>query len=107
GFDSSWVRSGDVTVIEGGLVAVRFDGITNYTKLDLLTIRSADGGPGETSIGIAVVASQNIDFEEIIVDPGAGGGGFDGSDGLTGAAGAGGGVGAPGCEDSGGLCSGC
>jgi hypothetical protein len=107
GFDSGWTRNGDTTTINGGLIAVQFFSTTQTTRLDTVIVHSADGGTAESTVAIVIVGAIGVELVNVIVDPGSGGGGTGGSDGGPGAAAGGGGTGQPGCEDSGGFCSGC
>ncbi|MCE9579192.1 MAG: DUF1565 domain-containing protein, partial [Deltaproteobacteria bacterium] len=108
GFDATWTRGTEVTEIDGGIVAVRFDAIMQPTILDGLTITSANAtGFGESTIAVLITGSKMIQLDNVVVTPGTGGPGMPGSNGSAGAPGDPGQTGTPGCEDSSGFCSSC
>lgn len=102
-----WERSQNyTTVIEGDEKAITGSNIVNVT-LNQLDIRSTDAGYGDSSYGIFLTGSSEINIEKCTIAPGDGGSGTDGSDGTNGAGGGNGLDGQPGCEHSGGVCSTC
>ncbi|HEY5927608.1 MAG TPA: hypothetical protein VIV11_38250 [Kofleriaceae bacterium] len=109
GFDETWIRNPAViTEINAPSPAVIFDQIQTGTGLDGLTVRSGDAtAPGTSSYAIVINNSQAITLTDVIVESGIGARGTDGNNGAAGANGGNAGNGQPGCEDSGGFCSGC
>ena len=112
GYDFNWQRAaysmpGHQVSINGGAIAVRFDGLSAPTWLDNVVVNSSAAGPGASSIGILITASSNTELRGVLVNPGPGGAGSSGGNGMAGPIGGNGGPGAPGCEDSSGFCSNC
>jgi hypothetical protein len=86
-------------------IAVRATNVSAPTVLDHLEI---EGGDGPSAYGIFATSSDGLTVRRSTIVAGRGGGGADGlSPGGVAASGGGGGSGEPGCEDSGGFCSGC
>lgn len=103
-----WERSQDyTTVVDGGEKTITGSAIVNVT-LNQLDIHSTDVGSRDSSYGIFLTGSSDINIEKCTITPGEGGSGTDGPDGTDGAAGGNGLDGGPGCEDSNPpLCSTC
>ena len=106
----NWSRGGalivNVTVPDAR--AVTASELTNRTTLDRLTITGGDARGGAASAyGIFAVNSPALVIRRCSLQAGSGTDGTDGAGGSLGAGGATGGQGNPGCEESGGFCSGC
>ncbi|MEJ7601421.1 MAG: hypothetical protein WKG01_26190 [Kofleriaceae bacterium] len=113
GYNFNWQRAphsdpGHAVTINGGVIGVRFDGLTQPTWLDDVIVQSANAtSPGGSSIGVLVTASTSIELRGVLVDPGAGAAGNAGTDGTIGETGGWGGIGTTGCENSGLGCASC
>ncbi len=90
-------------------IAIRVTNAGTNTVLDHLTISGADNpAAGGTAYGIFATSSNGLVVRHSTVIAGHGGAGVDGSSpGGVAASGGAGASGQPGCEDSGGFCSGC
>ncbi|HEU4612699.1 MAG TPA: hypothetical protein VFS15_11505, partial [Kofleriaceae bacterium] len=113
GYNFNWKRrpyseTGHNATITAGIPAVRFNAITQPTRLDNLVVRSANAtAAGTSSTAILVTSSQQIELRNVLVQPGSGAAGTNGSNGNVGAIGGPGGQGTPGCEDSSFTCTSC
>lgn len=103
GFDETWTRNPAVdTSIEAASPAVRFEAITVPTRLDGVTVKSADAtAAGDSSTAIVVIGSMDVELVDVEVQPGIGAAGADGDAGTGGANGNPGATGKPGVERSG------
>ena len=89
--------------------AVVANNLSQPAWLDHLTIQGADNtDPGGSAYGIFAVDSRDLLVRRCVIRAGGGGAGTPGaSPGGSGARGGNGSQGRPGCEESGGFCSGC
>src|SRR5262249_29401460 len=81
GYDFNWHRgpysnAGHTVTIVGGVTAVTFTNLSAPTYLDDVIVRSANAvSTGDSSIGVLVTGSADVQLRGVEIDPGSGGSG--------------------------------
>ncbi len=107
---TDWSRSAsNISILGGGVRAITAAGIAADTRLDLLTIRSANAAAaGASSMVIFATDSDGLEVSNCTIEAGNGRTATDAADAADGSDGDPGSAGEPGCEDSGGVfCTSC
>jgi hypothetical protein len=106
---TDWSRSSsNIAILSGGVKAIAATNVVADTRLDLLTLRSANASSaGSSSYVVFATGSDGLEVSNCAIEAGNGRAGTSGVDGTVGDSGDPGTAGEPGCEDSGGFCTSC